>query len=121
MSQQRSIVAIVVVVADAVVADALLLLSPAGEVLAAVEVFLLVVLALVAVVAVAVAPRPVMWVLPVAALLVFRFGVGPAVGVPGDAVLRDAQAGLAVAVVVLAQFAVVAIGMAVGRSRAVSG
>jgi hypothetical protein len=44
--------------------------------------------------------------------------VAPVIGVPDDAVLRDAQGGIAIAVALGGQFALVKIGMMVGASRA---
>ncbi len=114
----RRVFATSVVFIVALAADALLLLAPAGHVLTGWELVLLVGGAVVGVGAAMLSPRPSVWALPVIAFLVFRFGLAPLVGVRDDAVLRDAQAGLAAAVVLAGQFGVVAIGMSIGRSRA---
>ncbi|MCA1702629.1 MAG: DUF4190 domain-containing protein [Actinobacteria bacterium] len=102
----------------AVTADGLLMLAPAGHLLTWIEVLVLALIAILAVVAVALAPGAWMWVVPVVALVVFLVPVAPVIGVPDDAVLRDAQGGIAIAVVLGGQFALVTIGMMVGASRA---
>lgn len=102
----------------AVTADGLLLLAPAGHVLTWNEAHVLGLMAVAAVAAVALAPGAWMWGIPVAALGVFLVAVAPVIGIPGDAVLGDAQAGIAVAVVIGVQLAFIKIGLVVGASLA---
>jgi len=107
---------VALLVAVAVAVDALLLLMPAGTVPGAAEV---VGLAIAAITTFAVSRwslRPELLAAPLVGFVLFRLALGWLIDVPQDAVIRDAQAGLAVMVVVGAQFAVIGFGMS-GRPQ----
>jgi len=98
-------------------ADALLLLTPAGATLGPLEALALVALAGSGVAAAAVGGRSELLLVPIAALVVFQASLGAVVPVPRDAVIRDAQAGIAVVVVLAGQLLAVGAGVALGRRR----
>jgi hypothetical protein len=102
-------------VALAVAVDASLLLKTGGAVLRPIEAVGLAVATAVAIGLTRWAPRHELIGTPVLGFLVFELSLGRLIAVPDDAVIRDAQAGLAVAVTVGGQAAVVAVGLGLGR------
>ncbi len=115
----RAAATAVVLVIIGILADRLVLLQPAGAVLSGAELAALLALAVIGLATVAMGRSPALLATPLVAFAVFRLALGVAINVPGDAVIRDAQAGLAVMVVVLGQLLVVGIGLALARGRRV--
>lgn len=115
-SALRGVLAGIVLVPVAILSDAWLLLQPAGAVLAPVQAAVLVVAAVVAAALSRWAAAPALLIAPVLGFALFRAAFGSVIEVPDDAVIRDAQAGLAVAVVVGAQLAIVALALFVPAS-----
>ncbi len=113
----RTLLTLAALTVVAAVVDALLFLAPAGSILSPAEVLGLLALAALAGAALWRNPHPAHFAAPFLGLIVFRLLVVPLVEVPTDAVLRDAQAGIAAAVVLIAQLCVVGVGFALGRRR----
>ncbi len=113
----RLVVSGFVLVIVGFLADGLVLLQPAGAVLTGTEVAALLALAALGIAAAAIGGSPWLLATPVAAFAGFRLLLGVIIEVPDDAVIRDAQAGLAVGVQLLGQLAVVGIGLAIAARR----
>ncbi len=113
----RTLLTLAALTVVAAVVNAQQLLEPAGSILSPAEVLGLLALTALAVAALWRNPHPAHFAAPFLGLYVFRFFVVPLVEVPTDAVLRDAQAGIAAAVVLIAQLCVVGVGFALGRRR----
>ena len=92
-------------------ANGLILLQPAGAVLSGAEVAAALALAAIGVAAAAAGGSWSLLAIPLAALAGFRLLLGVVIAVPADTVIRDAQAGLAAAVVLAGQLAVVGVGL----------
>ncbi len=121
VSRARAAAAGLTLVGVAVAVDALLLLQNAGATLRPMKAVGLAVAAVGAVALVRWAPRRELIATPLVAFVVFRLSLGRLVDVPEDAVIRDAQAGLAVAVIVGGQLAVVVLGVEISHHLKRSG
>ena len=113
----RSAVAAMGLVVTAVAVDVFLFLQTAGAILRPLEALALAAAAVAAVGLTQWAPRWELIAVPVVAFVVFRLSLGVLIEVPDDAVIRDAQAGLALFVIVGAQLAVVTCGVALANVR----
>lgn len=111
----RSAVAAVGLVVVAFAVDAFLFLQRAGAILRPIEVLALAVAAVAAVGLTHWAPRRELIGVPIVAFVLFRLSLGVLIEVPQDAVIRDAQAGLALFVIVGGQLAVVACGVSLSH------
>lgn len=114
-SHARAALAALLLVGVAAAVDAVLLLEAGGARLRPIEALGLTVAAVATIALVRWVPRPELLAVPVIGFLVFRLSLGHVVEVPDGAVIRDAQAGLAVLVIVGAQTAVVAVGLGLSR------
>ncbi len=111
----RSAAAALGLIVVAAASDVLLFLQPAGAILRPIEALALAVGALVAFGLALWAPRRELIAAPVIAFGLFMLSLFVVIDVPEDAVIRDAQSGLAIFVTVVPQLAVVACGVALSR------
>ncbi len=89
----------------------ILLFAPAGSVVGGWQLVVLLALAVAAIVSIRACPAPLMLAVPIIAFVAFRVVIVEVVDVPADAVLRDAQAGLAVLVIVGGQLLLVGLAL----------